>query len=80
MGIQKRLIVKTLNVVVADGVLEMSAKQRGELLKLVQEMGDIDIHSSEVLILILLVLILILLVLHHIAYGYSCSCIQHTLD
>lgn len=47
VGIQKRLIVKTLNVVVADGVLEMSPKQRGELLKLVQEMGDIDINSSE---------------------------------
>ena len=48
VGIQKRLIVKTLNVVVADGVLEMTPKQRGELLKLVQEMGDIDINSSEV--------------------------------
>lgn len=47
VGIQKRLIVKTLNVVVADGVLEMTPKQRGELLKLVQEMGDIDINSSE---------------------------------
>ena len=40
--------MKTLNVVVADGVLEMTPKQRGELLKLVQEMGDIDINSSEV--------------------------------
>jgi len=47
VGIQKRLIVKTLNVVVADGVLEMTPKQRGELLKLVQEMGDIDINSCE---------------------------------
>lgn len=47
VGIQKRLIVKTLNVVVADGVLEMTPKQRGELLKLVQEMGDIEINSSE---------------------------------
>lgn len=47
VGIQKRLIVKTLNVVVADGVLEMTPQQRGELLKLVQEMGDIDINSSE---------------------------------
>jgi len=47
VGIQKRLIVKTLNVVVADGVVEMTPKQRGDLLKLVQEMGDIDINSSE---------------------------------
>ena len=32
-------------MVVADGVVEMTPKQRGDLLKLVQEMGDIDINS-----------------------------------